>query len=388
MAGSNTNESLASVFVNDDDYVEGQITSARKVMYLDAIKIYSPYDSPVDDDEVLASARYERYMEHTSVTIGVTGGTKTRARSDKGFTRYFRTQYERFLKEGGPLISFGDWRTSHGAEAGAAAATADAPEAAPSAAAGVTYPVTLKESDIGPKLLAMLKDLVRPAGEALQLAIMDANPDAVGTIIQETLHYDMSDMLAIFPTLTMTDEDWFKLVLSISEGLVYSHKALRQLAEYMITAEDDTSVVRATKFKQCIAAAIAHFVRENIPRAVCTLQILLKSVLPAAGPPLETVTEISDAERLKLWRLLAWFDLNDLPTVSDDMVDVTGIVVLENMAICGADGVFRVTKGCMELLWRDTKTPLPVEALSPIRDQAIDSLATGIRASGLRRMQT
>jgi hypothetical protein len=109
--------------------------------------------------------------------------------------------------------------------------------------------------------------------------------------------------------------------------------------------------------------------------------------MPAGSPPLEQITGITDAQRQAIYEHMVWFDLNNLPTAADDPYEVTGLVIMENMAIHNPDGSYTVTKGTLEHLLRDTEAPLPVSASTPARTKAVDDIATRMPAFATTRLQ-
>jgi hypothetical protein len=142
------------------------------------------------------------------------------------------------------------------------------------------------------------------------------------------------------------------------------------------------------KKKKCIAAAVGYmyFTREHIPRAVQGLEARLAAILPAADMPPKQITAITDEQRQALYESMIWFDLNDLPTAADDQYEVTGLVLLENMATLNGDGSYTVSKGILETLFHGTETPLPVSASTPARTERVDDVASRLSASANRRL--
>jgi hypothetical protein len=208
--------------------------------------------------------------------------------------------------------------------------------------------VTLRAEDVGPALMTLVSTHALPDAGEVDMAISAAKPETVGAMVQAAFGYDMKDLSVAFPTDAFDAAVWSKFVFLVSSGLVSSHMAIRQLADYMRTSSADTGEARAGMLKKCMAAALGYFMRENIPRAVQALETRLAAILPASDRPLEKITTITDGQRYAIYETMVWFTLNDLPTAADDQYEVTGLVLLENMATKQGDGSYTVSKGDLE----------------------------------------
>ena len=379
------NMSLESVFANAKEDA-GTMTHDRARMFLTSGD--PPPDGP--DDADLDKPDYKQYLAYIALQIGVTGGAKTQSTTEPGYKRYFKTQFRTYQKDGKnpKLPSFEHW---------CATLKTGVADFAPEADFGTDnqssvpdpnhkYAVTFPPDDIGPALMALLSTHTLPDAGAVAMAISAAKPETVGTMVQEAFGYDMTDMFADFPTDTFDVAAWSKFVFLVSGGLVSSHLAIRHLASYMRTASADAGEARAGMLKKCMAAAAAYFTRENIPRAVKQLEALLAAILPAADMPLEKITTITDVQRQAIYENMVWFDLNNLPTAADDPYEVTGLVLLENMATKQDDGSYTVSKGDLEALFFGTAVPLPVGTSTPARTERVDNVASGLSASSNKRL--
>ena len=79
-----------------------------------------------------------------------------------------------------------------------------------------------------------------PDTDVVDMAVSAAKPETVGPMVQEAFGYDMENFLVAFPTGSFDATVWSKFVFLVSSGLVSSHSAIRQLADYMRTASADT----------------------------------------------------------------------------------------------------------------------------------------------------
>ena len=376
-------KSLGSVFSNAKED-PGNVTFDRARMFLAAGD--PPPDGPDDGD--LADPAYTPYLAYLALKIGVTGGPKTQSTTDPGYKRYFTTQFRKYQEDSNnaELPTFHHWREHLQTEAADFAPEPNFGTANPSSLPDPThkYAVTCQAGDVGPALMALISDHALPDAGELSIAISAAKPEAVATMVKEAFGYDMTDMFADFPADDFDLAVWSKFVFLVSGGLVSSHLAIRHLASYMRTASVETGEVRARMLKKCMAAAAGYFTRENIPRAVHALEDRLAVILPAAD--LEKIATITDVQRQGIYEIAVWFDLNNLPTAADDQYEVTGLVILENMATKQDDGSYTISKGELEELFSGTAVPVPVDASTPARTERVDNVASRMSASSNKRL--